>query len=244
MEIRIGIPNRGRISALCCELFNHNFNTSISIEERVMVYTIRDKYENEIEIVLLRSTDIPKMLEEKNIDMGITGNDYFIESGANIIESNNLFMFNGMLCMLAKRHSGINSIYDFKRKEDIIFCSQYPNIGYELMRQLDSNFVLKKIDGAAESYLKLNLCEIVIDVVTSGSTFVKNDLKIISPIFPVSTHIYFSSEYVNAYYDFCSEIVYQLCGRDPVFFNREESITYRKYIEFKRNICSKKEGLK
>jgi len=218
---------------LCCDLISHNLGVMIKADDRRMLIEFTDKENNEFEIIMLRSTDIPTMIEEKNIDMGITGNDYFIESGRNIIESNDLFMFNGLLCVLAKKDSEINSLDDLKGNRKNVCCSQYPNLSLELLKRKKAEFAdVKIIDGAAESYLKLGLCEIIVDIVTTGTTFIRNDLKIVDSIMPVSTHIYFNNEYMEKYKEFCNEICYKLSGRKMISYERNKSRSIKNYQEF------------
>jgi ATP phosphoribosyltransferase len=194
MVIRIGIPNRGRLAQLCQDLINSSFNTAINISERKMLYKMG---EDDIEFVLFRSTDIPQLICDNIIQMGITGNDYFLESNTNIKEVHNLFMLNGVLCIISKKNSIIRNAKDLVISTNLKCCSQYKNIGKEFVSKTNLSTTFEGIDGAAESHLILENHDYAIDVVTSGSTFIANGLKVVYPIMPVSSYLYANHDFIN-----------------------------------------------
>jgi len=238
MKTRIGIPNRGRLATMCCEIINIAFNVNIEISSRIMTYSTHDGTDD-IDIFLLRSTDIPMLLHNGYLDIGITGNDYFLDSGANITEANNLFMFNGYLCLLTQKYGNIACFADMISAIDLFCFSQYKNISKNLMKILNPSIKVNEIDGAAESYFKLTKCDIIIDVVTSGSTFTLNGLKIISPIMPVSTHIYINNNYLSKSSDLCEDLIYRICGQKLCVESKNNSITYMNYLKFIKQIDKK-----
>ena len=228
MNIKLAIPNRGRLAELCCDIVNSSYNLKIRLEDRIMSYTtVNDDIETEI--LLLRSTEIPKLLESNDVNIGITGNDYFLDSGANIIEGNNLFLFNGLLCILSSQYGVIGCYSDLLNSSNLRCYSQYKNISKQFFEKINSSINVTGIDGAAETYFGLNLCDLVIDVVTTGSTFAKNQLKVLFPIMPVSTHIYINNEFSNKYSELCRSTIYKICGQHMQLLNKEDSNTYTTY---------------
>lgn len=226
MTVRIGIPNRGRLAQLCQDIINNAFGITIESSTRQMVYSDNNA---DIEIVLFRSTDIPHLVNENIIHVGITGNDYFVDSGLDILEVENLYLLNGLLCLIAKRESSYNTIYDVFSKENIVCYSQYKNLSKKFFEMINSNIICSGIDGAAESYLKLNICDLIIDVVTTGSTYIKNDLKVICPIMPVSSYLYTNKQFIRKNENIFKSIVGKLTGQKISPEKIDKSITYSRF---------------
>lgn len=228
MEIKIGIPNRGRLAEACVKLVNMTWDANIDLRTRKMNYHLET--ENlKLNLCLMRSTDITKMIEKREIDIGITGSDYFLESEADIIESNNLFLLNGILCVISsKKNCGDKSKYKS-------CCSQYSVIADNFFRSSDVE--VKTIDGAAETYLQLNACDCAIDIVTTGETAVMNDVKVDFVIMPVSAHIYINNFFFEKNENICKTIVENLSGQPMVGYHYSESITFKRFCAATNEYC-------
>src|SRR3990170_8173008 len=78
MNLRIGIPSKGRLAEIAAELLvaaGLKFRRS----ERSLFARVRDM---PIDVTFLRTDDIPVLCAEGAIDLGITGSDLVAESGA------------------------------------------------------------------------------------------------------------------------------------------------------------------
>jgi len=214
MTIRIGIPNRGKLYNLAKKLVFNSFDIVEEHNNRKMIFDFEIEHNSvkyDFEIVCIRSTDIPYMLEKNIIQLGITGNDYFLESNANIIEVKNLNLLNGVLALIANKNSEITSLIDVVEMNDLICYSQYPNVSKTIFKKLN-NVKLQKIDGAAETYLKLGKCDFVIDIVSSGSSYIENDLKVVTDLLPVSSYLYTNEIFSNEYPEILKWLVYKITG--------------------------------
>ena len=76
--LRIGVPSKGRLSELASTLL-HDAGLTFRRPERSLFARCRDL---PVEIVFLRTADIPVLAAEGAIDLGITGADLVAESGA------------------------------------------------------------------------------------------------------------------------------------------------------------------
>ena len=206
MSIKIGVPNRGRLGELACYLIG-DLKEDNEIKQRKLLLN----YDDEIEIVFLRSTDIPKMIEKNIIQAGITGNDYFIESNSDIIELKNLNLLSGSLCILSKRTSKLNSFSDIVKNDKLICYSQYYNFSKYCFKDL-TNMSIEKIDGSAEVYLTMNNCDVILDVVSSGITYLANELKVIESIIPVSSFLYANKEFAQNNFNLLNKTCLKLFG--------------------------------
>lgn len=227
MNIKIGIPNRGRLAEVCVQLINMTWNTNLDLHERKMNYFIK-KDNMHINVCLIRSTDIPKMLEIGEIDLGITGSDYYLEAESDVVESNNLFLLNGLLCVISSKNNA-NDISNFKS------CySQYNAIANKFYESTTVN--VRAIDGAAETYLELNSCDCSIDIVTTGETAIMNKVKVDFVIMPISAHIYINNTFFENRNEICKTIVENLSGQPLTGYSFSESVSYKRFCDAKRNM--------
>ncbi|MGA1617570.1 MAG: ATP phosphoribosyltransferase, partial [Pirellulales bacterium] len=80
--LRIGIPSKGRLSEVVGNLL-HDAGLSFRRIERSLFARCRDM---PLEIVFLRTDDIPVLTAEGAIDLGITGGDLVAEGGVELVE--------------------------------------------------------------------------------------------------------------------------------------------------------------
>lgn len=208
MKFRIGLPNRGRLNELGKKVIFDAFGIDDSkIPNRKSVVQVNDL----IELVFYRSTEIPKLLEEGKIHLGLTGNDYYIESNKSIVEIYDLHILNGALGIIANKNNKITSIEEMVNKENVLCLSQYPNMATDLFKDF-TNVTVEKIDGSAESYLYLNECDIVVDIISSGSSYIENELKVLYSIMPTSGHLYTNKYIYENEFELLKNIAKQITG--------------------------------
>ena len=80
-QLRIAIPNKGRLSEKIYDLLNSaglNFPTK---GERTLQITTKDK---KYSLIFIRTQDIPKFVEDEVADIGFTGFDIVTETGVDV----------------------------------------------------------------------------------------------------------------------------------------------------------------
>ena len=80
MNLRIGIPSKGRLAELAAELLV-DAGLKFRRQERSLFARVRDM---PIDVTFLRTDDIPVLCAEGAIDLGITGSDLVEESGVEL----------------------------------------------------------------------------------------------------------------------------------------------------------------
>ena len=79
--LRIGVPSKGRLAEISAQLLN-DAGVTFRRTERSLFARCRDM---PVEVVFLRTDDIPVLTAEGAIDLGITGADLVAESEAEVI---------------------------------------------------------------------------------------------------------------------------------------------------------------
>ncbi|RZN64075.1 MAG: ATP phosphoribosyltransferase [Candidatus Methanoliparum thermophilum] len=135
-------------------------------------------------VKILRPQEIPKYIELGYFDIGITGRDWVVESGADVIEVAELPYSkktkNKVRIVIAvAEDSGINDVKDIKPGSRV--TTEYPNITKRYFDNLNIPIQLFFSYGASEAKVP-EIMDVVVDLVETGSTLERNRLKIIGEI--------------------------------------------------------------
>src|SRR5215468_1100492 len=112
MNLRIGIPSKGRLAELAAELLVAS-GLQFRRQERSLFARVRDM---PIDVTFLRTDDIPVLCAEGAIDLGITGSDLVAESGAAVTSRLKLGVGNCRLAMCVPVDSDIKRPADLNGK--------------------------------------------------------------------------------------------------------------------------------
>ncbi len=178
--LKVAIPNKGILS-----------EDAVSILREAGYSTRRDPSElhlvdeaNQIEFFYLRPRDIATYVGEGSLDAGITGLDLLMDSASKAEEVANLGFGESTFRFAVSEQSKVETIAELAGKR---IATAYPVL---LERYLETNkvsAVIVKLDGAVESAIKLGVADAIADVVSSGNTLRKANLRIIGPVVLSST---------------------------------------------------------
>ena len=160
--LQMAIPNKGALSEDAVRLLQEaGYRCSRSGRELI----VRDQA-NEIDFVFLRPRDIALYVGNGVLDLGITGRDLEMDSGAAVTEVMPLEFGRSRFCFAVPKDSGLT----VEKLDGLRIATSYP----ELLRQNLEKFGLKcpivKLDGAVEISIRLGVADAIADVVESGAT--------------------------------------------------------------------------
>jgi ATP phosphoribosyltransferase len=138
----------------------------------------------------VRSTDLPDLVRDGTVHLGITGNDYAIESRAQVLELADLNMCPGQLCLLVGQSEPLRTIADLP--DDTSVVTQYPVCAERFVLPDLPRARIRAVDGAAEVYPTLGLCRAILDVVVTGETARSNGLRVLATFLRTSARLYSS----------------------------------------------------
>jgi ATP phosphoribosyltransferase len=139
---------------------------------------------NQIEFFYLRPRDIATYVGEGSLDAGITGLDLLMDSASKAEEVANLGFGESNFRFAVSADSKIETIAELAGKR---IATAYPTL---LERYLETNKVsatIVKLDGAVETAIRLGVADAVADVVSTGNTLRKANLRVIGPVVIAST---------------------------------------------------------
>ncbi len=169
-KIRIAIQKAGRLNEESIEILKE---CGISIDNG------RDQLKASsrnfpMEVFYLRNGDIPQYLRDGVVDIAIIGENVLIEKGEDISVAEKLGFSKCKVSLAVPKAVKYESVKDFEGKR---IATSYPNT---VKNYLDSKGVkadLHIITGSVEIAPNIGLADAICDIVSSGSTLFKNNLK-------------------------------------------------------------------
>ena len=180
--LKIAIPNKGRLSEKIYELLNQaGLNLDYKDDRKLSTTTKDGRYS----IIFVRTQDIPKFLDAKVADIGITGFDIVEEEGFDfdIIKD---FGFGACdLVVAVKNEEKYASVEDLPNSFNV--ATSFPNTTKKYFKSIGKDVNVIEISGAVEITPSLGLSDVVVDITSTGTTLKQNGLKIIGKILSSST---------------------------------------------------------
>jgi len=183
MKLRVGIP-KGSLQDATIDLFK-NAGYKITTSSRSYFPSIDDP---EIECMLIRAQEMARYVESGILDVGITGHDWVVENGSDVIELTELqyakVTFNKVRWVLAAKQGGeIKSVKDLEGKT---IATEVVNLS---KKYLAENGVSAKVEysyGATEVKVP-HLADAIIEITETGSSLRANNLEIIDTVLDLPT---------------------------------------------------------
>lgn len=184
-RLRIALQKKGRLSKDCAELLKQcgvkiNWN-----EQRLIAYS-----ENlPIEILRVRDDDIPGLIFDGVVDLGIIGENVLEEeelgrlATGESVEYKKLrtLDFGGCRLSLAiDRDRTYNGVQDFNNAR---IATSYPNLLKRYMTEQGVSFKSTLLNGSVEVAPSAGLADAICDLVSSGATLEANGLKEVEVIY-------------------------------------------------------------
>jgi ATP phosphoribosyltransferase len=175
MNLRIGIPSKGRLADVAAELLvaaGLKFRRS----DRSLFARVRDM---PIDVTFLRTDDIPVLCAEGAIDLGITGGDLVEESGAKLDTRLALGLGNCRLAFCVPEESGIQKPTDLAGKR---IATSFPNVTERYLAKHKVAGHIVELTGSVEVMIALGVADAIVDLVETGSTLAANRLRVLDEI--------------------------------------------------------------
>ncbi len=160
--LRIAIPNKGSLSQAATEILRESGYRQRSDSKEL---TLTDA-ENGVEFFYLRPRDIALYVGEGTLDVGITGRDLLLDSGAKADEvmalgfGRSRFHFAGP--------SGV--FHDVSDLAGQRVATSYTGVVRRFLEERGIDATVTRLDGAVETSIQLGVADAIADVVETGST--------------------------------------------------------------------------
>ena len=127
-----------------------------------------------VDVLYLRNGDIPQYLRDGVVDVAILGENVLVEKGKDIIRGEKLGFSKCRVSLAVPKSMKYNGIQDLEGKK---IATSYPNTVKEYLAKKGITADLHIINGSVEIAPNIGLADAICDIVSSGSTLFKNNLK-------------------------------------------------------------------
>lgn len=168
--IRIAIQKSGRLNDESLELLK-NCGISIDNGKDQLKASARNF---PVEVFFLRNGDIPQYLRDGVVDLAILGSNTLVEKGNDLKIIERLGFSKCRVSIAIPKGSKYNEISNLNGKK---IATSYPNTVNQFLEKNKINADLHIINGSVEIAPNIGLADAICDIVSSGSTLFKNNLK-------------------------------------------------------------------
>ncbi|MFM1807349.1 MAG: hypothetical protein RLZZ242_74 [Bacteroidota bacterium] len=169
-RLKIAIQKAGRL---------HEDSLSLLKEAGISLFNGKDQLKVQshnypLEVYYLRNGDIPNYLKDGVVDLAIIGENLLIEKGEHIPVIESLGFSKCRVSIAVPKGAHYASVKDLQNKR---IATSYPNTVQRFLEEKGVSSDIHVINGSVEIAPNIGLSDAVCDIVSSGSTLFKNNLK-------------------------------------------------------------------
>ncbi|MDX9694501.1 MAG: ATP phosphoribosyltransferase [Bacteroidales bacterium] len=174
-KLKIAIQKSGRLSEKSLELLQE-CNIKLTNGNRKLILVSSNF---PIEILYLRDDDIPQCIFDGVADIGIVGENEYMERNYSLEIYQRLGFAKCKLSLAIPKTELYTSLEYFQNKK---IATSYPFILKSFLKKNNINAEIHQISGSVEISPSIGLADAIFDIVSSGSTLISNGLKEVEKI--------------------------------------------------------------
>ncbi|MDT0343750.1 ATP phosphoribosyltransferase [Streptomyces litchfieldiae] len=169
--LRIAVPNKGALSEPAAAMLHEaGYRQRKDRRELVLIDT-----DNQVEFFYLRPRDIAIYVGSGRLDIGITGRDLLLDSGA-VAEEIMQLGFAASTLRYATRPDSVTDVSEFG---GLTVATSFAGVVAKHLADNGVDASVVHLDGAVETAIQLGVAEVIADVVETGTTLRNAGLEII-----------------------------------------------------------------
>ncbi|MEI7453325.1 MAG: ATP phosphoribosyltransferase [Actinomycetes bacterium] len=169
--LKVAIPNKGQLAEPARQMLQEaGYLRNAGLRDLVVQDPV-----NDVEFFFLRPKDVALYVGAGTLDIGITGRDMLLDSGADASELLPLG-FAPSTFRLAAPVGTARSFQDFQGKR---IATSYDGLLRSWLSQTGIEATVVRLDGAVENAVALGVADAVADVVATGTTLRKAGLEVV-----------------------------------------------------------------
>ncbi|MCH5344250.1 MAG: ATP phosphoribosyltransferase [Acetatifactor sp.] len=177
---------KGRLAKQTMELFEEIGITCEEMKDKDSRKLIFANEELKLRFFLAKGPDVPTYVEYGAADIGVVGRDTILEENRNVYEVLDLGYGKCRMCVC-----GPESAKELlQHHERIRVASKYPGIAKDYFYNKKHQTVdIIKLNGSVELGPLVELSDVIVDIVETGSTLRENGLGVLEEICPLSARM-------------------------------------------------------
>ena len=177
---------KGRLANKTLELFERIGITCEEMKDKNSRKLIFVNEELKLKFFLAKGPDVPTYVEYGAADIGVVGRDTILEENRNVYEVLDLGFGKCRMCVCGPESARELLLHH----ERIRVASKYPNIAKEYFYNKKHQTVdIIKLNGSVELGPLVELSDVIVDIVETGSTLQENGLGVLEEICPLSARM-------------------------------------------------------
>lgn len=181
--IKIALPNKGRLADDARELLE-DAGLGVRLQsDRALIATLGDEYQ----AIFVRSQDIPEFVADGAAQAGITGMDLVAESARELDDRLDLGFGKCRIVVAGREESGIATVDDIPRGARV--ATVFPGIAARFFERAGCEVTLVPVSGATEIAPHVGIADLIVDLVSTGSTLKVNGLREVVTIIDSSARL-------------------------------------------------------
>jgi ATP phosphoribosyltransferase len=169
-NLKLAVQSKGRLTEKSLELLKHCGLDIEDYSERLFIPTRNFP----LDILFLRDDDIPEYVQDGVADVGIVGENIFLEKQS---ETKILEKLGFGRCSLLIAHPEHKQLKDIKDIEGKTIATSYPVILNNFLQENKIKAKVIELTGSVEIAPSLGVADLICDIVSSGNTLMMNKLK-------------------------------------------------------------------
>lgn len=167
--IRMALPNKGRLAEGARDLLERA-GLEFDMRDRALQASLGADFV----ALFVNARDIPEFVADGAADLGVTGGDLVAESGRTVTTLLDLAFGRCRLAVAARDDSGIGAITDVPAGARV--ATVFPNLTRQYFDRVGRTITVVPVSGAAEIAPHLGVADVIVDLVSTGSTLKVNGL--------------------------------------------------------------------
>jgi ATP phosphoribosyltransferase len=181
--ITVAVPNKGRLSEKSLSLLERAGLRAEFTSERALVASLGDDFQ----AIFVRAADIPEFVADGAAQVGITGADLVAESGRDVETLLDLGFGRCRLAVAVPEQSEIRCPTDVRPGTRV--ATSFPKVAKAFFEKVGVPVEIAAVSGAAEIAPHLGVAEVIVDLVSTGSTLRVNGLREIGTVLESSAWV-------------------------------------------------------
>lgn len=181
--LRIALPAKGRLAEETLRLFEKAGLKAESRTERAFMAPLG----REFQAIFLRAQDIPELLADGAADVGVTGADLVAESGQKLMDLLDLEFGRCRLAVAVLEDSPVSSPEEIPPGTRV--ATSFPRVTAAFFQRIGVPIRLAHVSGSAEIAPHLGVADVIVDLVSTGTTLKVNGLREVAAILESSARL-------------------------------------------------------
>jgi ATP phosphoribosyltransferase len=181
--LRIALPNKGRLSEEALELFETAGLRADFTSSRALMAQMGPDHQ----AIFVRASDIPEFVADGAADAGVTGFDLIEETGRDVEELFDLGFGKCRLAVAVPESRGISTVDELPAGTRV--ATSFPGVARRFFASKGVEIEIAEMSGAVEIAPHLGVADVIVDLVSTGSTLKMNRLVELETIVESSARV-------------------------------------------------------